>query len=126
MFLSFFRVPSAMPSSISSRWPRRHSNHHTPTSPGSSSTATAMRKVGNSQHLWEFWDCLDFFDFSGTPFYFEICTCPLQKLQARARSNLKRVICERVPKSKLCRGSSWWHFRLWLSEMLQVPIVNMI
>ena len=44
----------------------------------------------------------------------------LQDMQARARDDLKKVICERIPQSKLC-GGGWWS-RHWMSRM--IPLVR--
>ena len=41
-------------------------------------------------------------------------------MQARARDDLKKVICERIPHSKLC-GGGWWSNH-WISRM--IPLVQ--
>ena len=47
-----------------------------------------------------------------------------QDMQDRARDDLKKVICERIPKSKLCGGGYYWQFRHWMSKM--VPLVQSV
>ena len=44
-------------------------------------------------------------------------------MQDRARDDLKKVICERIPMSKLCGGGDWWS-RLWMSRM--IPLVRSV